>query len=276
MPEVLEVEIYRRAAMAVIGRRVIAVRDADPIVVDPVGGFGSLVGAEVCGVNRHGKVLALVLRTAADAGPRVVHLHFGMTGRLIVDRIPALDSLVYGASDDRKWERFALDFESGSLVLSDPRRFSRVRWGEARPSSDLGPDVFDIAVQDFIGRLVSTPRRALKAALLDQHVVAGLGNMLVDEILFRSGIDPRNTVGVLEERALVNLHGEMDRALPEMLATGGSHTGILAHTLRRPGSVCPRDGTALERYAVAGRTTFSCPTHQVRIPVLDAVRNCPR
>ena len=167
---------------------------------------------------------------------------------------------MYGASDDGRWERFGLDFDVGSLVISDPRRFSRVRFGT--DSSILGPDAMSVTADEFVARLENGGRRSIKAVLLDQTVVAGLGNMLVDDILLRVGIDPRQSVTVSTTKDLRRLHAVMCTTLPELLARGGSHAGLLAHTLRRPGAPCPLDGAPLERCTVAGRTTFVCPAHQ--------------
>lgn len=267
VPEILEVELYRRSAANVIGRRVVSVRDEDPIVVSPAGGLGWVIGAIVQDVHRHGKVLTITFEaeTAADLPhrPRVIELHFGMTGRLIVDGRAALDSLVYGASDDQRWQRFALGFDDGSLVLSDPRRFGRVRMVREASARGLGPDAFDVSRGVFVERVAAGARRSIKAVLLDQGVVAGLGNMLVDEILLRDGVDPRCPVGALTHDTLMDIHRTMTEVLPELLARGGSHAGLLSHTLRRPGAPCPMDGTPLAKLTVAGRTSFVCPSHQV-------------
>lgn len=267
VPEILEVEMYRRSAATVIGRRVVSVRDEDPIVVSPAGGLNFLIGTIVQGVNRHGKILTITfdVETTSDRPNRIraIDLHFGMTGRLIVDGRAALDSLVYGASDDGRWERFALDFDGGSLILSDPRRFARVRIAGEMSARDLGPDAFDVSRAVFVERVAAGARRSIKAVLLDQGVVAGLGNMLVDEILLRGAVDPRCPVGELSRDVLGRLHGAMAEVLPELLARGGSHAGLLSHTLRRPGAPCPVDGTPLVKMTVAGRSSFVCPSHQV-------------
>lgn len=267
VPEILEVEMYRRSAATVIGRRVVSVRDEDPIVVSPAGGLNFLIGTIVQGVNRHGKILTITfdVETTSDRPNRIraIDLHFGMTGRLIVDGRAALDSLVYGASDDGRWERFALGFDGGSLILSDPRRFARVRIAGEMSARDLGPDAFDVSRTVFVERVAAGARRSIKAVLLDQGVVAGLGNMLVDEILLRGAVDPRCPVGELSRDLLGRLHGAMTEVLPELLARGGSHAGLLSHTLRRPGAPCPVDGTPLVKMTVAGRTSFVCPSHQV-------------
>lgn len=261
MPEVLEVEMYRRAALAVIGRRVIGIRDDDPIVVSPAGGLGTLVGATVRDVRRHGKVLTIDVESTT-AGVCSLDLHFGMTGRLIVDGRPALDALVYGASDDQRWQRFAMTFDLGRLVVSDPRRFSKVRLALDPGHRELGPDVLTVGADEFIRRVGASGRRAVKAALLDQQVLAGLGNMLVDEILLRAGWDPRCRVGDIGRDGLAEVHRIMGEVLPELLDRGGSHTGRLAASLRRAGAPCPVDGTSLEKVVVAGRTSYVCPVHQ--------------
>lgn len=258
MPEVLEVELYRRLADSIINRQVTAVIADDPIVVSPAGGFNSLIGTRVEQVLRHGKVMSIVFAEHT----KVVDLHFGMTGRLIVDGRAALDSLVYGASDNDRWLRFALTFEHGDLIMSDPRRFSRVRWRDKESATFLGPDVFTVSVEEFVSRLESRSRSSLKAVLLDQHVLAGLGNMLVDEILLRASFDPRRRIESVNRQGLEVLYQVMNRVLPELLARGGSHTGLLAHSLRRPGAPCPLDGRPMMKMIVAGRTTFACPVHQ--------------
>lgn len=263
MPEVLEVEMYRRAAVGVIGRRVTEVRDDDPIVVSPAGGLGILVGSTVSNVHRHGKVLTIEFESSA-AGRDAIDLHFGMTGRLIVDGRAAIDALVYGASDDERWQRFALRFDQGTLVVSDPRRFSRVRLAVDSDQHDVGPDVMAVDRDEFIGRVRAASRRAVKAVLLDQRVVAGLGNMLVDEILVRVGFDPRCRIDDIGEQGVGEVYRVMREVLPELLERGGSHTGRLAASLRRPGAPCPLDGTPLEKVVVAGRTSFVCPVHQRR------------
>lgn len=263
MPEVLEVEMYRRAALGVVGRRVIAVHDDDPIVVSPAGGLGILAGTEVTGVRRHGKVLTIEFESTI-AGRDSIDLHFGMTGRLIVDGRAALDALVYGASDDERWQRFALTFDHGTLVVSDPRRFARVRLGIDPADRRLGPDVLTVDAANFLPRVGAVERRAIKAVLLDQQVLAGLGNMLVDEILLRAGLDPRSRVADIGEDGLGEVFQVMRDVLPELLERGGSHTGLLAAFLRRPGAPCPLDGTPLEKVVVAGRTSFTCPVHQHR------------
>jgi formamidopyrimidine-DNA glycosylase len=97
--------------------------------------------------------------------------------------------------------------------------------------------------------------------LLDQHRIAGIGNLLADELLWRAGIDPARAGGTLAGDEVQRLHRTIRRVLPQLMARGGSHTGDL-QAARERGAVCPRDGTPLERRTIGGRTTYSCPAHQ--------------
>lgn len=258
IPEILEVEMFRRASTAVIGWRITGVDADDPIVV-PVPEFvRPLVGGRVVDVTRHGKVMGIVVRRQRRM--ETIDVHFGMSGRVIVNGRSPIEELAYGASDDTRWHRFTLRFDRGTLVLSDPRRFARVT--SARDRADLGPDAWSIDRRTFRERL-SGRRTAVKAALLDQSVLAGLGNMLVDEILMKSGVDPRRSVASLDETTVTALHRNTRAVLDRLWKRGGSHAGDLAVELRRPGAGCPVDGTPLARANVGGRTTFWCPKHQV-------------
>lgn len=269
MPEILEVEYSRRlAAAAAVGRVVRAVEAPDAwylkrgltagVLADAV------VGRRITGARRRGKLLLLdtggrrgEARTAA--GP-TIGLHFGMTGRLLVGGVAALDHLEYGSDRaEPAWDRFAMRLGGGAgLVVRDPRRLGAV---ELDPDEHrLGVDAFALtpAALDAALRRSTAP---LKAALMDQSRVAGLGNLLTDEILWRCGLDPRRPaveVAAVERRRLVRT---ARRTLDELLARGGSHTGDLM-AARAPGAACPRDGAPLERGTVGGRTTYWCPAHQ--------------
>jgi formamidopyrimidine-DNA glycosylase len=102
----------------------------------------------------------------------------------------------------------------------------------------------------------------LKSALLDQHVVAGLGNLCADEVLWWAGLDPRRTVDSLTVPEIDRLASAIRRRLPIMLARGGSTTGVLSPAVRAACPPCQRDGAPLERLAIGGRTTVWCPRHQ--------------
>jgi formamidopyrimidine-DNA glycosylase len=255
VPEVLEVELTRRAAADLVGRRVGAVLRTDPLVVAD-GVDDVLPGCTVTGIRRRGKVLAL------DTDGPVLALHFGMTGRLLRDGARApIDRLAYGAlSDDERWDRWVVGLDDGTrLRMHDPRRLGRV-WLD--PDLDrLGPDALTLTRAELAAALAGR-RAPLKAVLLDQSAVAGLGNMLVDEVLWWAGLDPRRPAQSLSGDETAALQTAIRRRLPVMLRRGGSHTGTLSPAARLTGGPCPRDGTVLERTVVAGRGTILCRAHQ--------------
>jgi formamidopyrimidine-DNA glycosylase len=126
---------------------------------------------------------------------------------------------------------------------------------------DLGPDAFSLDLCDAVP--LHFPKRGIiKGVLLNQSVVAGLGNMLVDEVLSRSGVDPRRDIATMKPQLIEKVLMTVVSVLPELLERGGSHMGDLAAELRKPGSGCPYDGHELARATVAGRTTYWCPRHQ--------------
>ena len=258
MPEIIEVELYRIAASATIGRTIVAVDTPDVSYVKrglgPSALVGALRGRAVEAVRRRGKLLLL------DVDAATLGLRFGMTGRLIVDGVAPITELAYGSSRaEPAWQRFALRFAGGgSLVISDPRRLGGV---ELDPDeSALGPDAYGLTGPQLSQALAGS-HAPLKARLMDQTRIAGLGNLLTDEILWRAGIDPVRPAGSLDGRERARLARTVASALTDLSARGGSHTGDLQDARRRGGR-CPRDGTPLERRTVAGRTTYSCPNHQ--------------
>jgi formamidopyrimidine-DNA glycosylase len=260
MPEALEVELARRASDALVGRTMVEVERTDPLVVGP-GVDDAVPGSTVDGITRRGKLL--VVHTD---GP-TLGIHFGMTGRLRRDGDVAIGGLaddqrlVYGpASDLPIWDRWSVRLDDGSrLRLQDPRRLGRV-WLE--PDVDrLGPDVLTLRRADLAAALARR-RAPLKAVLLDQTAIAGLGNMLVDEVLWWSSLDPHRPAASLTPDEVAALQHAIRRRLPVMLRRGGSHTGTLSPALRAPGGHCPRDGAELRRDVVGGRTTVWCPSHQ--------------
>jgi formamidopyrimidine-DNA glycosylase len=161
--------------------------------------------------------------------------------------------------DETAWDRFTIEFDGGGrLRINDPRRLGGVELDPVE--SRLGPDAFTLRRADLRRALHS--RAPVKAVLLDQHRIAGLGNLLADECCWRAGIDPARIANELSEAEIGRLHRAIRSALPAMLETGGSHSGRLDVALRVRGTVCPRDGTPLLRRTIGGRTTYSCPVHQ--------------
>jgi formamidopyrimidine-DNA glycosylase len=216
----------------------------------------ALNGHSFAAARRRGKLLLL---DTDRAGP-TLGMHLGMSGRVLIDDEAAGDPLIYGSNlENPIWHRFTVRFaDGGSLVLRDPRRLGGV---ELDPAEDrLGPDMFDIT-QAELDHMLTRSRAPVKAVLMDQARIAGLGNLLTDEVLWRAGIDPARPARDLDRNARRRLHRAIARTVRTTFERGGSHTGD--HMPQRvPGGVCPKDGTPFQRRTVAGRTTFSCPAHQ--------------
>jgi formamidopyrimidine-DNA glycosylase len=259
MPELIEVEAYRRAAERVVGREIESVHAPDPWYLkrglDEPGLAQALLGGTVSGTRRVGKLLLLDMVERPTLG-----LRFGMTGRLIVDGEAAIDRLEYSsARDEPRWDRLTLSFSGGGvLIVRDPRRLGGVVLDPDEAA--LGIDVLDLDARK-LDQLLKGSTVALKARLMDQRRLAGLGNLLTDEILWQAGLSPMRPASSLsvDERArLLEAIAVTVRLLDER---GGSHTGELQPG-RQPGSLCPACGEPLRRDRVGGRTTYWCPNRQ--------------
>jgi formamidopyrimidine-DNA glycosylase len=101
----------------------------------------------------------------------------------------------------------------------------------------------------------------LKARLLNQSCLAGVGNLIADEVLWRAGLAPVRPAASLSRNEVRRLHRHLGRTIADLIERGGSHRGDLMEQ-RHPGGICPRDGTALARSTVGGRTSWWCPAHQ--------------
>jgi len=259
VPELAEVEVYRRLAEEVVGRVVAEVVAPDgwylkrgltaPVVA------AALAGRRVTAARRIGKLLLV-----ETDGP-VLGLRFGMSGRLLVDGRAAVDNLLYGPGRElEKWDRFALRFASpagGDLRMRDPRRLGGVELDP--PEARLGPDAL-VVTPAALARLLESGA-PLKARLMDQSRLAGVGNLAADEVLWRAGREGSRPARSLTAAERCRLHRHLRATMADLLARGGSHTGdLMPH--RQPGGTCPKDGTPLVRRTVGGRTTWSCPHHQ--------------
>ena len=216
-----------------------------------------LEGAQVTSAERVGKVLVL------DTTSGRLGLRFGMTGVLGFEGDDSLDELVYGPSRrDPAWIRMALQTTAGELYVRDPRIL-----GSAELDPDLtrlGPDATTVTSRQLAAALGGS-RTALKARLMDQSRVAGVGNLIADEALWRASMDPRRPAGSLASDEVTALGRHVRRTVADLLRAGGSHLGRLTPQ-RRPGGRCPRDGAELRRSTVGGRTTWWCPQHQTTQP----------
>lgn len=258
MPELVEVELPRRLAETLIGRTVASVEllDAHASALDQRRFVAAFGGATVLGARRRGKLLLL------DTDNATLGMHFGMTGRLVVDGRPALEKLVYSPTAlETRWLRFAMTItDGGSLELHDPRRLARVSIDPNE--SALGPDAASVTLAQFRSILGGrTTGIALKARMLDQSRLAGVGNLIADETLWRAGLSPERPAASLEDAEVGRLHRRLRSTITLLLTRGGSHTGDLMASRVR-GGLCPKDGHPLSRSTVGGRTTYWCAAHQ--------------
>lgn len=260
MPELPEVEAYRQLAVAALHRPVAEVEAPDAWFLkggaDAAAMAAALTGRTFTDARRLGKLLLL---DTSDGGP-VLGLRFGMTGRLVVDGRAGVDRLLYSSDAGRSaWDRFSVRFaDGGHLRVHDPRRLGGVFLDP--DEGRLGADVLTVTpagLRDALGRSTAP----LKARLMDQAHLAGVGNLVADETLWRAGLDPRRPAGSLTAAELRRLHRHLRAAVSDLITRGGSHSGDLMPA-RRPGGACPRDGTPLTRATVGGRTTWWCPSHQ--------------
>jgi formamidopyrimidine-DNA glycosylase len=274
MPELPEVETIRRQLVPVVeGRRLRELRIDDPRWCQPLAPAdlrSALEGRAVERLDRRGKYLIWDF-----AGDVFLLVHLRMTGTLLVDP-PA------GTRYERV--RFVFADAGPQLAFCDPRRFGT---GELAIGPDALEDFLDrrLGVEplgaDFSGsamRAAAKGRKApVKAFLLDQRRIAGVGNIYADEALFRSGIHPLRPVGQLTRGQWDSLVGEIVAVLNAGIDAGGStiddfrHTdgvyGAFQHQFlvhNRLGEPCPICGREIVKFVAAGRGTYVCETCQPR------------
>ncbi len=264
MPELIEVEQARVViAEHALGREIVAVDDADTWVCRPhaPGEIADVVlGRTLVSAHRQGKTMWVVLSDGPELG-----LHLGMSGRILVDDG---DEVFVGPGSllnapavpgNPAWDRFSITFADGGVLrLRDKRRLGRVVLDPDRTA--LGPDAMDLNAKDFRTR-VGTGTAPLKARLMDQGVVAGLGNLIVDEILWQAEQSPLRPAGTLVADELDALRKVMRASVRRAERRGGVHTGVIIEHRHAEGH-CPRCGTAMTRGTVGGRTTWWCPADQ--------------
>jgi formamidopyrimidine-DNA glycosylase len=245
MPELPEAERARQQIERVLGREIVAVDDRDTYVCRPHAPgeiAGVLVGRRLVAAHRRGKFL---WAETDDEGPEL-GLHLGMAGRIVVDEPPA----------PGRWDRFVLEFaDGGRMALRDKRRLGRA---VIEPDfSHVGPDAAEVGRDEFRARM-GRGTAPLKARLLDQGAIAGVGNLLADETLWRARLSPRRAAGSLSMDELDHLRRTLRAATRDAIRNGGVHTGrFMPH--RERGGVCPRCHGPLARDTIGGRTTFWCP-----------------
>jgi len=284
MPELPEVETVRRGLLGlIVGKKVKSVTNDTPKgfpnATADVNAY--LIGSNVMNVSRRAKVLMITL----DTGYSLL-IHLKMTGQLVYvankERFGAghpNDSLVGDLPD--KSTRVSIEFTDGSILFfNDQRKFG---WIKLLPTLEIpnidfmkkvGPEPLeaDFTAEEFADRFTRRARTTIKAAILDQSVVAGVGNIYADESLWGAKIHPSRLVNTITTEEFALLYTELRLVMNLAIEKGGSsnHTYVnaegkkgsymdFARAFRREGLECPRCGTIIEKLRVAGRGTHICP-----------------
>ena len=261
MPELPEVEtIVRALAPRLQGRRILSAELLAPLVLRhwPDASSEQISGQRVREVRRHGKHIVITL----ERGVLVIHL--GMTGKLLFDapRGPHTRAIFF--------------LDDAELHYEDIRMFGSIEFHDALPErmASLGPEPFDLSAADFHARLRQS-RTSVKALLLGQRVMRGLGNIYVDEAFFRAGILPKRRADRISRLRANELHAAILEVLTEAIAHRGSSVSDyvdaegnrggfqLRHNVYgKEGAPCPNCGTPIRRTVVAQRGTHYCPRCQ--------------
>lgn len=268
MPELIEVEQYRRALDPLIGVRLLSItlHDQDYARPRPTSPnvFDHVEGSVLRETRRRGKLLLLDFATPShdDDGCSellTVGLRFGMTGMLLIDGRGPIEQLEYASPrNDPAWDRVSLRFGVTCVSLRDQRRLGSI---ELEPEEDrLGPDAETLST-DTLAQIIASRRRPVKSVLLDQQLIAGIGNLLADEALWRAGLAPDRISGELDVREIDRLAAAIRETIALLTARGGSHTGdSFPHRVK--GASCPECGAAMRSTTVGGRASWWCSLHQ--------------
>jgi formamidopyrimidine-DNA glycosylase len=265
MPELPDVELYRRyldehALRQTIER--VAVNDARILGPLPPEAFGAtLTGNRFEASRRHGKHLLVRLHCHGW-----LTLHFGMTGALVYFRDEA---------DDPPYDRVRFDFKGGRhLAYVNRRMLGRVGLADDADNfiqaEELGPDALDPAFDlEAFARAIQGRRRDVKSVLMDQTLIAGIGNIYADEILFQARLHPKTPATALDHRQRAELFAQI-KAVPAAAIECGAGAEQFLERLpgnyilpqREKGGTCPRCGAAIATLKAAGRTSYFCPRCQ--------------
>jgi formamidopyrimidine-DNA glycosylase len=273
MPELPEVETIRRQLEPrVVGKTIAAAEVLDSLwcaPTDPAEVEAALLDRRILALQRRGKYLLMELE-----GERFLVMHLRMTGNLL---------WIDDASDEPPYLRVRLSLQdSGRILFVDLRRFGTGIVLDGRPALDryldtrLGPEPLDPSfTPELLGLRAAGRKTPVKAFLLDQARIAGIGNIYADEALFRARIHPlkpagrlrrgelerlRDAIVVTLEAGIESFGASIDRYRDANGARGSMQDRFLVH--RREGMACPRCGAAVRKLRAAGRGTYICPRCQ--------------
>ena len=263
MPELPEVEtIVRYLRLRLRGKRILDWQIRAAGVLRGAGSVGEFrkktIGRKIIGLKRAGKNIILELE-----GRNYLLFHLMMTGQLL-----------WNPTGERKHDRLVLKLSgSNRLVFNDLRRFGKCEL--VFPEKlDLGPDPLTIKFTEFKNLLVKK-RGAIKSLLMDQKILAGIGNIYADEILWYAGIRPTRAAISLRPVELVKLYAAIKKVLLLAIEKGGTSARDylkpdgskgeyyeIRRAYQREGEKCARDGAIIKRIKMGGRSSHFCPKHQ--------------
>jgi len=281
MPELPEVEtVARGLRRTIVGRRIVSVRlGKTDFIDDPAALEQHLPGRQIEAVERYGKFMLLQLSATngsaapaanGDAAPAALLVHLGMTGQIAPN--PAAQPC-----EKHTHACFVLD-DSRELRYTDARRFGRLAYLSAEPLAEelrgFGADPLEVSVDEFVKR-TRFRRARIKALLLDQSFLRGVGNIYADESLWRAKIHPARLGATLNQKQAAALYRVLREILQKAIALRGSsisdfldadgHPGEYQRHHRaygREGKGCYRCGARIRRAIVAGRSSYFCPKCQ--------------
>jgi formamidopyrimidine-DNA glycosylase len=264
VPELPEVETVVRSITPLVGRRIVSAEFRNVRILrggDPDQMAARIQGHKITAVRRYGKFILVSL-----SGGGYLLIHLGMTGRLLLGGAPA------------KHTHAILTLDHGVLLYDDSRQFGSFQFFEEFPSrvARLGPEPLEVSFEEFAAGLRGR-KTSIKALLLNQAFVRGVGNIYADEALFRAGIQPQTIASRLRKDRARRLYDGLVAVLTEAIAAGGSsisdyvdaegRKGFFQFSHRvyqRTGEPCVTCGSAVRRVIVAQRSSHFCPKCQRR------------
>lgn len=286
MPELPEVETIRRG----LSRFIVKKKLLKTTILCEKSFIGTPVTGVVNAVRRFGKALIIDL----DTGDSLM-IHLRMTGQLIYDN-NASDRYAAGHPSDNftaqlpnKQTRVILEFNDGTLYFNDQRKFGFIKvLPTAEVANDafikkLAPEPWAMTPDEFYSKLQQHKHSCIKATILDQTIICGLGNIYADESLFAAQIHPERKSGSITQAEAVRLLAAACDVMEKSIASGGStmatyvkadgtkgdYLELFAQVFHREGQPCPRCRQEIIKIRVAGRGTHICP-HCQKSPLLNA------
>ncbi|MBQ8984942.1 bifunctional DNA-formamidopyrimidine glycosylase/DNA-(apurinic or apyrimidinic site) lyase [Candidatus Saccharibacteria bacterium] len=293
MPELPEVETIRRG----LDKFVIHQKIQNTTILCDKSFHGTPTSAIITGIRRFGKALIIDLDNQKS-----LMIHLRMTGQLIFDPKDKAARFAAGHPSENfvdtlpnKQTRVIIELENGTLYFNDQRKFGFIKVLDTKDLRDdpfikkLAPEPWQMDETVFYEKLQKHKNSPIKAVILDQTVIAGLGNIYADEALFMSKIHPKTKAGTLTKKESANLLKMAAHAMDLSIESGGStlrdykkadgtrgdYLDKFAQVFNKQGKPCPICKTPIQKIRVAGRGTHICPHCQTLRPASEIVSMCP-